>query len=565
MVNRAAALIELRRYREALAGCEQALARDEGYALAHYNRAIALEKLKRYDEAIASCRRARELDPGLRNTLGLLAQCLLHACDWSETGTLLAELTQHVRERQSNIMPLVFLSYSEDAALQAACAANYLAHLVPHSPQPLPPRPVQRCERVRLAYLSADYHHHATAYLMAELFERHDRSRFEVLGLSFGPSDDSDMRARLVKAFDGFHDLRGMSDRAAAELMRAHEIDIAIDLKGHTSDARPGILAYRSAPVQVSYLGYPGTMGADFIDYILADATVLPFDQQAFYAEKIVHLPDCYQVNDRRRRIAERTPTRAEAGLPPEGFVFCCFNNSFKITAPVFDIWMGLLRAVDGSVLWLLRDNAAAETNLRHEAAARGIDPRRLVFAPRMNLADHLARHRLADLFLDTLPYNAHTTASDALWAGLPVLTCCGQSFAGRVAASLLQAAGLGELVTQSLADYRALALRFATDRAFAHGLRQQLARNLPTCPLFDTDRFRRHIEQAYAQMWDTCLRGDQRHAFAVASDRVLDPPPPSWPGLSRPSTSVLPREDMDARHEAGHDDRETGLQKPKP
>ena len=294
------------------------------------------------------------------------------------------------------------------------------------------------------------------------------------------------------------------------------EVDIAIDLKGYTQDSRPEILSHRPAPIQVSYLGYPGTMGADFIDYIIADKIVLPFDRQPHYAEKIVQLSDSYQVNDRQRDIAAHTPTRAEAGLPDAGFVFCCFNNNYKITAAMFDLWMRLLADVPGSVLWLLRETADAETNLRREAKARGVDPARLVFAGRLKLDEHLARHRLADVFLDTLPYNAHTTASDALWAGLPVLTCQGQAFASRVAGSLLNAVGLPELVTHSLADYEALARRLATDAALLGALRAKLAQNRDTHALFNTDRFRRHIEAAYVRMWEIWQRGEAPQNFAV-------------------------------------------------
>jgi predicted O-linked N-acetylglucosamine transferase (SPINDLY family) len=306
-------------------------------------------------------------------------------------------------------------------------------------------------EKVRIAYLSADFRRHPVASLIAELIERHDRTRFEVLGVSFGADDKSDMRARLVKSFDQFHDVRLQADGEVAKLLSELQVDIAVDLMGHTQDARPDVLAYRPAPIQINYLGYPGTMGAPFIDYGIADQLVLPFDQQGFYTEQIVQLPECYQVNDSQRRIADRTPTRREAGLPEEGFVFCCFNNNYKITVPVSDVWMRLVQAVNGSVLWLLMDNAGAQGNLRKEAAARGIDPARLVFAGRLPPEDHLARHRLADLFLDTLPYNAHTTASDALWAGLPLVSCRGETFAGRVSASLLDAIGLPELVTGSL------------------------------------------------------------------------------------------------------------------
>ncbi len=293
-------------------------------------------------------------------------------------------------------------------------------------------------------------------------------------------------------------------------------MDIAIDLKGYTTDSRPGILRWRPCPVQVNYLGYPGTMGADYIDYLIADPVVIPPGSEPFYSERVVRLPDCYQPNDRQRRIAEATPGRREAGLPENGFVFCCFNNNYKLTPDVFSLWMRLLHRVGGSVLWLLEDNAAAAANLRREAAARGIDPSRLVFAPRADLPDHLARHRLADLFLDTLPVNAHTTASDALWAGLPVLTCVGEAFAGRVAASLLRAAGLPELVTGNLDDYEALALRLATRPEDLAALKRRLEANRLTCPLFDTDRYRRHLETAYATMWERAERGDAPQAFDV-------------------------------------------------
>jgi protein O-GlcNAc transferase len=304
-------------------------------------------------------------------------------------------------------------------------------------------------------------------------------------------------------------------------LLHGLEVDIAVDLKGHTGDSRLGIFAHRPAPIQASYLGYPGTVGAEFIDYVIGDPVVTPMEHEPFYAEKIAQLPDCYQVNDRKRMIAERVPTRAEAGLPADGFVFCCFNNNYKITAPVFDIWMRLLHTVPGSVLWLLRDNAGAERNLRREAQARGVEPARIVFAARAELADHLARHQLADLFLDTMPYNAHTTASDALWAGVPLLTCQGNAFAGRVGASLLRSTGLAELVTHSLADYEALALRLTTDAVLLGGFRQRLAQVRQTCPLFDADRFRRHIEAAYTTMWETWQRGEPPRSFSVDSFSV--------------------------------------------
>lgn len=374
-------------------------------------------------------------------------------------------------------------------------------------------------DKIRIAYLSADYYQHATAYLMAELFKRHDRSRFELFAISFGSENTSPMGQRLVKAFDRFIDVNQMSDLEVARQLRSMEIDIAVDLKGYTKNNRKQILAYRPAPIQVNYLGYPSTMGADFIDYILVDPFIVPPDQQPHFTEKLVHLPECYQVNDSKRIIANRTPLRQECGLPEQGFVFCCFNNSYKITPTFFDIWMRLLKAVPGSVLWLLSKNKLMEENLRREAQARGVNPERLVFSPQQKLPEHLARHRLADLFLDTLPCNAHTTASDALWAGLPVLTCAGKSFAARVAGSLLHAINLPELVTYNLEDYEGLALKLATQPDLLCQIKDKLKQNRLTTPLFDCDRFRQDIEAAYIEMWSILQGGEEPKAITVTQE----------------------------------------------
>jgi predicted O-linked N-acetylglucosamine transferase (SPINDLY family) len=352
---------------------------------------------------------------------------------------------------------------------------------------------------------------------IAELLERHDRTRFEIIGVSFGANDASGTRARIVRAFDQFHDVVSHGDRRIAGLLNDLQVHIAVALNGLTGGCRPGILAYRPTPIQVSYLGYAGTTGADFIDYVLADETVLPIDQQPFFAEKIVQLPGCYHANDATRHISPETPTRRALGLPDKSFVFCCFNQSYKIAAPVFDAWMRLLARVPGSVLWLSEMNGLAHANLRRAAAARGVDPGRLVFAPWADrMEDHLARQRAADLFLDTLPYNAHSTTCDALFAGLPVVTCAGAAFPGRVGASMLKAAGLPELVTHSLEDYEALAIKLATDPALLSSIRRKLADNRAACPLFDGDRFRRHVEAAYATMWDIYRRGESPQSFHV-------------------------------------------------
>jgi len=518
LVKRGNLLFDLMRYEPALMSFERALAINPNDAEAHNGRGALLHKLRRSEEALASFERAIAIEPDHPHAFGGALGCAMSICDWSKTAKLAGELEARIFQRKSPIAPFMLLACSGNPSAQMQCAGNFIQDKIPVGPVPLWRGAVWRHDRIRIAYLSADFHQHATAYLMARLFELHDRSRFEVLGVSFGPDDGSPLRSRIVAAFDQFHDVRAKSDREVAGLLNERQIDIAVDLKGFTTDCRPGILAHRPAPLQVNYLGYPGTMAADFIDYVIADDVVLPRDQQAFFSEKIVHLPHCYQVNDSTRAIATDRPSRPAAGLPERAFVFCCFNNNHKITAPVFDVWMRILQKVDGSVLWLLRDNRSAERNLRMAATASGVDAARLVFADRMGHEEHLARHRLADLVLDTVPFNAHTTASDALWAGLPLLTCRGESFAGRVAASLLQAIGLPELVTHSLEDYEALAVKLAVDPPLLSGIRLKLEQNRLRKPLFDTDRFRRHIEAAYTTMWTRWQEGEQPQGFDVAA-----------------------------------------------
>jgi len=515
--NRGNTLRELKRFEEALRDYDRAISLKPDFADVFDNRGAVLAELARFEEAVASYNQAIALAPDHKFAFGGLADCAIRQCDWTRRDELSDALRRHVIDGTSRISPLLLLGYGDDPALHLSCARHYVLDRFGEAPRSVRSSTVRRNDKIRLAYLSSDFRRHAVAYLVAELFELHDRTQFEVFGLSFGADDGSDMRTRLMAAFDRFIDVRTQGDRDVARLLNDLDVDIAVDLNGHTQDERLGILAFRPAPIQVNYLGYPGTSGADFIDYIIADATVLPFEEQPHYTERIVHLPDCYQANDRRRRIASHTPTREEVGLPAAGFVFCCFNNTWKIAPSVFDVWMRLLKAVEGSVLWLYRDNAHAEASLRNEAAARGIDPARLVFAGPLPHGDHLARHRVADLFLDTLPYNAHTTASDALWAGLPVLTCRGKAFAGRVAASLLAAIGLSELVTQSLDEYESLALRLATDAPLRTDFRQRLERNRLEFPLFDTDRFCRRIELAYATMWELWQRGERPRSFSVA------------------------------------------------
>ncbi|MBM3492619.1 MAG: tetratricopeptide repeat protein [Alphaproteobacteria bacterium] len=548
--NRAGTLQALRRHAEALAACERALALNPGYVEAHVGSGLALAALGHHDEAIASYDRAiaarpgfapahsnraqalfrqarfadsarayataLRLDPNLRHVPGHLIHALQQACAWDELAPHQAAIASRLGQDPGAVAPFPSMAILDEPALhrraaEACCAEEFPARETLASVGRRPPR-----GRIKLAYVSGDFHDHAVPRLAAGLFERHRREEFEILGLSVGPAADDDMRRRLASSFELFVDGRNETDRAIAETLLRHEVDIAVDLSGYTAESRPEIFSHRPAPVQVSYLGYPGTLGAPYIDYIIGDPVVTPFAHAGFFTEKIVQLPDSYQVNDRTRAIAGETPSRPELGLPENGFVFCCFNGLYKITPEMFDIWMRLLQRVDGSVLWLFHGNPEAEANLRREARRRGVAPERLVFAPRLDPARHLARHRRADLFLDTLPYNAHTTASDALWAGLPVVTCPGRAFAGRVAASLLTAVGLPELVSGSLADYEALALRLATDPAALAAVRAKLEANRLTTALFDTDRFTRHIESAYRTMHERRLRGLPPQGFAV-------------------------------------------------
>jgi predicted O-linked N-acetylglucosamine transferase (SPINDLY family) len=519
LVNHGDTLVALRREEAAVSIYDRALAVRPNDADILTRRGDTLVRLHRDVEALACFDKAFAANAGHDLAFDGLARVAITTCDWPRTAALSLEVPAHVAKGHF-FDAFSFLSYSSDPELQLACAKRFIRHQVPVRPPQLWKGERWRNSKIKIAYVACGFHQHPTAYLTAELIEIHDRSRFEIMGISLGPDDRSEIRARLARGFDQFYDVREKGDLEVASLLKDLQVDIAVDRGGYIVNARPGIFAARPAPIQVNYLGFAGTLGATFYDYILADATVLPFDEQPFYAEKIVHLPDCYQVNDSKRPVAARTPSREEAGLPAEGFVFCCFNNCYKITSPVFDVWMRLLDRVAGSVLWLYRDRAAAEMNLRREAAARGIDPARLVFAGRVPLEDHLARHRLADLFLDTLPYNAHTTASDALWVGLPVITCCGKSFAGRVAASLLRAIGMPDLVTHDLDEYERLAARLALEPTVLLGLRERLRQNRLSHPLFDTDRYRQHIESAYVRMWERWQRGEAPVSFAVEPRR---------------------------------------------
>lgn len=505
---RANILCGMGQYEEALASYNRTLALEPNMAEAYANRGIALVHFGKNLEAIADLDRALELKPDLPWVRGHLIYNRMQCCIWQDLEASWQQVLDQVEQEIPVANPFTLLGTPATPAQLQRCARNFNHKRYPEADEALWRGERHAHDRIRIGYFSADFHSHATAYLMAELFERHDRSRFEIVAFSFGPPAQDAWRERLVKAFDRFHELSGASDGEIARLARAQEIDIAVDLKGYTQDLRTRIFAWRPAPIQVNYLGYPGTMGAPYIDYLIADPVLIPVEHRPFYDEKIAYLPDSYQPNDSTKSISSVPMTRNELGLPEEAFVFCCFNNSFKITPDVFDIWMRLLDKVAGSVLWLLEGNAVVVDNLRAEACRRGIAPERLVFAPRMDLDRHLARHRHADLFLDTLYYNAHTTASDALWTGLPVLTCPGRTFASRVAASLNTAVGLPDLIAGSIEDYESMALALATDPERLRAVRARLAANRLVAPLFDTVRYTRNLESLYLSMHDRFISG---------------------------------------------------------
>jgi len=500
-----------------------ALRLDANYVDARFLEGVAYQKMNKTREAIASLQQAREQAPDRMDVLLHLCKTRREICAWDGLSADDERLLEQCRRDPvpNGLPPFAVLMMPSNATEQFNCARTWARRFqIPEQMQfqHSTSRPKPRKDgRVRIGYMSSDFFDHATAFLISELIEVHDRTKYEIIAYSHGPDDGSPVRKRLVNAFDRFTDIGSMSDTQAARKIYSDEIDILVDLKGYTLNDRPRVFAHRPAPILVSYLGYPGTTGANYIDYVIGDPFVTPMNDQHNFSEKIVQLPNSYQPNDTKRRISDWAPTRAECGLPEDGFVFCCFNNSYKLTPSFFDIWMRVLAAVPDSVLWLIETGEDTKLNLRREASSRGIDPDRLVFAPKMPLADHLARHRLADVFLDTLPVNAHTTASDALWAGLPVVTCLGNSFVGRVGASLLNAVGLSDLITSSLEEYEELALKLALNPDLIRDAKERLHRNRLTTPLFDIVKYTRHLEDAFDHMIQRWRSGEPPEAFTVA------------------------------------------------
>jgi predicted O-linked N-acetylglucosamine transferase (SPINDLY family) len=507
-VNRGNLLTDLNRNAEAFGEYLKATALQPDYAEAYFHRAHSQRVLNRYDSAAADYKVVANLAPDFEFLPGNRLDAAVQVCDWSDFDTLAEQIFAGIENDARVAHPFILMALTDSARLQHKAARTWMSYACPADGSLGPIAPRAGLRKITIGYFSADFSEHPIGRLIAELIEIHDRSRFEVIAFSFGPSTHDEAKQRLVRAFDRFIEVREKSHVEIAALARSLNVDIAVDLGGYTTYNRPMIFALRAAPVQVSYLGYLGTLAASYMDYIVADRTVVTPASEGHYSEKIIYLPDTHQANDRKRRIAEKVFTRKELGLPEKEFVFCCFNASYKISPKTFAGWMRILEAVAGSVLLLYTSQKSAETNLRAHSVRHGVDPDRLVFAERLPPAEYLARYRAADLFLDTLPYNAGTTASDALWAGLPVLTLTGEAFASRIAASLLSAIGVPELITSTQQQYEQLAIELALNPQRLAGIRTKIQDNRLTGPLFDTPRFARNLEAAYAAIYDRYQAG---------------------------------------------------------
>lgn len=517
-------------FTEALAVYDQAIKLSPNDFRPYLNLAVSLWKKRCHAQTLEAYKKVLEFNPNHPTALVDYLHVRSHVCDWEGAETTVERILQNTFRIGKRVSPFALLNIPcgpEDHLECARVWAKSLPRVIEKPFTYAPPRSGSKHGRIRVGYLSADYNQHATALLVTELLERHDRERFEIFGYCFSNNDKSAIRQRIITAFDRFEPVIHLSHADAARRIHQDDIDILVDLKGYTAGARTEILVCRPAPIQVNYLGFPGTMGADFIDYIIADPFIAPMDQAQFYDEKIVHMPYSYQPNDTKRAFSDNIPTRADFGLPENAFVFCCLNNTYKISAEIFAIWMRLLKAVPESVLWLMQLSDLGRDNLQREAASQGVDPSRLIFSPKLSVPNHLARQYLADLFLDTLPVNAHTTASDALWGGLPILTCAGNSFVSRVCGGLLHAVGLPELVTHSLEDYEAMALKLAREPETLAKIRSKLTRDqLVTTPLFNIEQYSRDLETAYEHMVALREAGKTPQAFAVADVAPLYPKP---------------------------------------
>jgi tetratricopeptide (TPR) repeat protein len=506
----AESLCKAEKYQDSIDASQKAIDLNPSIADCWSNLAVTYKAAGKNHLALQAYEKAFSLEPASPFLIGKLLHQKMLCADWSETKSLAGSIKEAILSDQPAAEPFGYQGISDSEEDLKRCAQIYASKIYPSHLQAVGQASEKSPRKIKIAYLCGEFREHATSLLLCGVFESHNKDEFETYALDNGWDDGSKTRQRLNNCFDHIYDIKNLSDKQAIELIRTLEIDILVNLNGYFGAERQNIFSYHSAPIQVSYLGFPGTLGVDYMDYLIADSTVIPEGSQKFYCEKIAYLPNSYQANDSRREIATHSFTRADFDLPQNGFVFCCFNNTYKITPEVFSSWMNILEKTPNSVLWLLEDNELVSENLKKVALNHKIDSDRLIFAKRISAADHLARHSLADLFLDTVPYNAHTTASDALWAGLPVLTLKGNTFPGRVGASLLQAINLSDLVTHNQSEYEALAVKFANKPELLAHYKKRLQENRLTTPLFNTVLYTQKLEAAFKEMWQQFSDGKE-------------------------------------------------------
>ncbi len=501
--NKGFILHELGNLELAIENYNKAIKLDPNFVPSHNNKGFAFHQLKKFSESLKSYEKAFEINPNFNFLLGKIIHSKRYFCNWESHEKNLIDLENKLKENRPACLPFATLSLYDSPLLQQKSAKIFIKETFSHKKNYNSIFKTQKNKKIRVGYYSSDFYNHAMSFLLAKMFELHDKSKFEIIAFYFGPKKNDQMNKRIKNAFTEFIEVNSKTDKEIAELSKKLNIDIAVDLMCYTTNARIGIFSERCAPIQINYLGYPGTSGTDFIDYIIADKILIPKENQKFYSEKIIYLPNTYQVRDSTQKISSQIYKRKDFGLPEKKFVFCCFNQNYKITPDVYDIWMRLLKKIDGSVLWLIKNSKEGADNLKKEAHKRGVDPNRIIFAEKISQPDHLARHKLADLFIDTFPYTAHTTCSDSLWSGLPVITRIGKSFASRVGASVLSAIGLEELITKTEKEYEDLITQFATKPEFLNKIKKKLEKNKNKEPLFNTKLFTSHIEKAYIKIYN--------------------------------------------------------------
>ena len=499
--NRGIIFQHLNHFEKALASYDKAIEINPDYPETYNNKGNILKELKRYDEALTCYEKAIKLKSDFDYMLGKVLNLNMFLCNWIEFDSLIKEINNTIVKKSKVIEPFTFLGLIDNPVFLKLSSEKYIKNNFKKDLEIQSLAKYTNHKKPRIGYFSADFHNHATLHLMMDIFKNHNKSNFDFYGFSFGPQNNDIWNSQVKNYFLKFEDVSNISDKEVAYLSRKLEIDIAIDLKGLTSNSRSGIFSYRAAPIQINYLGYPGTTGADYMDYIIADEVIIPKESSNNYTEKILYLPDCYQPNIKKREISKKSFKRSDFGLPENSFIYCCFNSNYKITPHIFNIWMNILKAVPNSVLWIYKTNETASKNLIKESKAKGVDPKRIIFASYLPNDEHLKRISFADLFLDTFPCNAHTTASDAVRMCVPIVTLIGKSFASRIASSILNCLDMKELITRDEKEYQNLAIDLARHPKKINEIKDRLIDAISSSPLFDSSKFTKNLENIYLQL----------------------------------------------------------------